>query len=604
IGAWNRYAFDVSAFAGNQVYVAINYYVVDGGPNGTHSDNIWFDHLTLENPNYARLQVIHNAADPAAASVDVYVNDGLLLDDFAFRAATPFIDVPAGVTLNIGIAPGNSGSAADTLVNIPVVLAAGETYVAIANGVLNPANFEANPDGRSTAFQLLVNPAGQEASSNASTVEFSVLHGATDAPTVDVVARGVATLVDDAAYTDITPYIGVPAARYLLDITDATGSVTVATFEADLSGLAGGAAQVFASGFLTPANDQNGEPFGIFAALPDGNVVEFPAVTQARLQVIHNAADPAAASVDVYVNDGLLLDDFAFRAATPFIDVAAGVTLNIGIAPGSSGSAADTLVNIPVVLTAGETYVAIANGVLDPTGFAANPDGRSTAFQLLVNPAGQEASGVSNEVALSVVHGATDAPTVDVQARGVATLVDDAAYTDITPYFSVPASSYILDITDATGNTVVASFGVDLSGLGGGAATVLASGFLTPGNNQNGEAFGLIAVLPDGTVLPLDPVLSIATPLPGVVSDFALEQNYPNPFNPSTTIEYAIPRNERVTVTIYNIAGQVVARLLDRQQNAGRYQLTFDASNLSSGLYFYQIRAGQYQATKRMTLLK
>ena len=71
----------------------------------------------------ARLQVIHNAADPLASEVDVYVNGDLLLDNFAFRTATPFVTVPAGVTLNIGVAPSTSTSANDTIKNIPVVLA-------------------------------------------------------------------------------------------------------------------------------------------------------------------------------------------------------------------------------------------------------------------------------------------------------------------------------------------------------------------------------------------------------------------------------------------------------------------------------------------------
>ncbi|MBN1543714.1 DUF4397 domain-containing protein, partial [candidate division KSB1 bacterium] len=105
--------------------------------------------LVAENQN-ARLQVIHNAADPNAQAVDVYLEGTLLLDDFAFRTATPFIDAPAGTPINVGIAPGNSTSAADTLVNFTLTLTAGETYVAVANGVLNPAAFAANPDGKAT----------------------------------------------------------------------------------------------------------------------------------------------------------------------------------------------------------------------------------------------------------------------------------------------------------------------------------------------------------------------------------------------------------------------------------------------------------------------
>jgi hypothetical protein len=249
----------------------------------------------------ARLQVIHNAADPAAASVDIYLNGTLLLDNFAFRAATPFIDAPAGTPINVGVAPGSSTSAADTLKNFQLTLADGETYVAIANGVLNPASFEANPDGRATDFGLFIKAAAREAGSGGN-VEFFALHGATDAPTVDVVARGVATLVDNAAYGDITGYIPVPPASYILDVTDASGTVTVASYTADLSALANGAAAVFASGFLSPGNDQNGPAFGLFAALPNGTVVEFPAdptsvdivdgVIPARFELAQNYPNP------------------------------------------------------------------------------------------------------------------------------------------------------------------------------------------------------------------------------------------------------------------------------------------------------------------------
>jgi len=449
----------------------------------------------------ARLQVIHNAADPGAASVDIYLNGTLLLDNFEFREATPYIDAPAGTPINIGVAGPNSTSAADTLKNFTVTLAANETYVAVANGVLDPNSFSSNPDGRSTAFTLFVKTMARE-TGNTSDVDFFVVHGSTDAPTVDVLARNVATLVNDAAYSDITDYITVPPASYILDVTPGNDNSTiVASFEADLSGLSGAAAVVFASGFLNPVQNQDGEAFGIFAALSNGTVVEFPSVLLSRLQVIHNSADVAAGSVDIYLNGDLLLDDFAYRTATPFIDAPADIQLNIGVAPGNSTSVDDTLANFTATLANGGSYVVMANGVLDPNSYASNPDGRNTAFTLFVKDMARE-SGTGSDVDFFVVHGSTDAPTVDVLARRVATLVDDAAYSDITDYVTVPASSYILDVTPGNDNsTIVASFEADLSGLGGGAAVVFASGFLNPGNNQNGSAFGIFAALPNGTVV-------------------------------------------------------------------------------------------------------
>lgn len=552
----------------------------------------------------ARLQVIHNAADPGAVAVDIYLNGTLLLDNFGFREATPYIDAPAGTPINIGVAGPNSTSAADTLKNFNVTLTENETYVAIANGVLDPNSFASNPDGRSTAFTLFVKAMARE-TGNTSDVDFFVLHGSTDAPTVDVLARRVATLVDNAGYGDITNYITVPAASYILDVTPGDDNSTiVVSFEADLSGLGGGAAVVFASGFLNPMQNQDGEAFGIFAALPNGNVVEFPSVQLSRLQVIHNAADIAAGSVDIYLNGGLLLNDFAFRTATPFIDAPANVDLNIGIAPGNSTSVNDTLANFTASLVNGETYVLIANGVLDPNSYASNPDGRNIAFTLYANTDARESANGGN-VDLFVVHGSTDAPTVDVIARGVATLVDNAAYGDITGYISVPPGNYTLDLTLADGTTLVQSYWADLRTLGGGSAVVFASGFLDPSANQNGEAFGIFFALADGTVGQFPEGVASVENISGVTPDnYTLAQNYPNPFNPSTTINFTIPNSEFVTLKVFNILGSEVATLVNENLTAGAYRFSFEAQNLASGVYLYELTAGGFREIKKMNLLK
>lgn len=552
----------------------------------------------------ARLQVIHNAADVLADPVDIYLNGSLLLNDFEFRAATPFIDAPAGVLLNIGVAPSNSSSAADTLKNFQLTLAANETYVAIANGVLNPSAFASNPDGRSTAFTLFVKAMARE-NGTGSNVDFFVLHGSTDAPTVDVLARRVATLVDNAAYGDITDYISVPAASYILDVTPGNDNSTiVASFQADLSGLAGGSAVVFASGFLNPAENQNGQALGIFAALPNGTVVEFPSVQLSRLQVIHNAADVAAASVDIYLNGSLLLNDFAFRTATPFIDAPANVDLNIGIAPPNSTSADDTLANFTANLVNGDTYVLIANGVLDPGFYAANPDGRNIAFTLFANTNARE-SATSGNVDFFVIHGSTDAPTVDVIARGVATLVDNAAYGDITGYISVPPANYTLDLTLSDGTTLVQSYVADLRTLGGGSAVVFASGFLNPSANQNGSAFGIFFALADGTVGQFPEGVASVENISGITpSNYSLAQNFPNPFNPSTTISFTIPNSEFVTLKVFNILGSEVATLVNENLSAGAYKYSFDAANLASGVYLYELKAGKFREIRKMNLLK
>jgi hypothetical protein len=89
-----------------------------------------------------------------------------------------------------------------------------------------------------------------------------------------------------------------------------------------------------------------------------------------------------------------------------------------------------------------------------------------------------------------------------------------------------------------------------------------------------------------------------------VPTDYALSQNYPNPFNPTTNIVYSVNKNGYVKLTVYNLLGQKVATLVDGERAVGNYSLTWIASNLSSGIYLYQLEAGSTVLRKRMMLLK
>jgi len=93
-------------------------------------------------------------------------------------------------------------------------------------------------------------------------------------------------------------------------------------------------------------------------------------------------------------------------------------------------------------------------------------------------------------------------------------------------------------------------------------------------------------------------------------SEYSLEQNYPNPFNPSTTIQYSIPRSteyysvSQTTLKVYDILGREVATLVNEKQNAGNYEVNFNAKNLSSGIYYYRLKSGSFVESKKMILLK
>ncbi|MFZ1518564.1 MAG: T9SS type A sorting domain-containing protein [Ignavibacteriaceae bacterium] len=89
-------------------------------------------------------------------------------------------------------------------------------------------------------------------------------------------------------------------------------------------------------------------------------------------------------------------------------------------------------------------------------------------------------------------------------------------------------------------------------------------------------------------------------------NEFRLDQNYPNPFNPSTSISYQSPKAGNVTLKVFDVLGREVATLVDEYRNAGSYNVQFTMNNLqlSSGIYFYQLKSGDYLETKKMLLIK
>ena len=88
------------------------------------------------------------------------------------------------------------------------------------------------------------------------------------------------------------------------------------------------------------------------------------------------------------------------------------------------------------------------------------------------------------------------------------------------------------------------------------------------------------------------------------ISEYRLNQNYPNPFNPTTTISYTIPMTSNVSLKIFNVLGKEVATLVNETKSAGNYSINFNASGLSSGVYFYQLTTDNFTSTKKFTLMK
>ncbi|MCK5739162.1 DUF4397 domain-containing protein, partial [bacterium] len=231
----------------------------------------------------------------------------------------------------------------------------------------------------------------------------------------------------------------------------------------------------------------------------------------AMVQFVHNSPDLDIASVDVYIDDVLTLDDFTFRGASAFTELAAG-THHVIISPSSKVPADSIIAEFDAVLSDGEKSVIIIDGISDlnlGTGKYVELEGRvlnlspwgiSPAQDVAVDPA---------KVELSIFHGATDAPMVDIIANDVI-VVDNIDYGQATGYMAVDPGMVTFGITPAEDNeTVVATFDVDLSAVAGQAAVVMASGVLDPAANEGAKALALVAVFPDGQTITFEANLDL-----------------------------------------------------------------------------------------------
>lgn len=155
-----------------------------------------------------------------------------------------------------------------------------------------------------------------------------------------------------------------------------------------------------------------------------------------------------------------------------------------------------------------------------------------------------------------------------------------------------PGQDQIYPVISQTGNTIYRFY-----------ATYSLSAY--PGSssfqNTNTPKSRVYQVIRDFCPTTLFGITTISNEIP---KEFRIEQNYPNPFNPKTNIKFDILKASDVSITIYDVSGREVQRLVQQKLNAGKYSVDFDAGHLSSGVYFYSIFAGDFVQTKRMILIK
>ena len=491
-----------------------------------------------------KVQVIHNSADP---TVDVYVDGALAVDGFEYRTATPVLILPTSFT--VGIAPAGG----DVIAEFPFELVEGGEYVVVATGILGD---------ETTPFDLAAAGTSYETSSD-DVVGLKIYHGSTDAPSVDILAdaNDGSILVSDLAYSEFTDNLEVPAADYNLGVAP-TGADAIAAFLAPLSGLGGGTAVAFASGFLAPAEDQ--PAFGLFAALVDGTVLELPALEQ----------DCAG----VWDGDSELDDCGVCNGGNADQD-------ECGVCFGDGPSFECTDGTIVCGISECDTNISISFGTLTAAGDATGDGDWTYALEVLYSStepiAGFQFTMTGPELVGIEGGAASDVFGEQVQWSDLGIVIGFSLTGD-----SIPAGEGLLTnlwIQGSAGQTEACLTDVVISDSAGGAFDEVTVG---------------------GCVNVEDTLSNIEIP-----NEVSLSQNYPNPFNPVTNIDFSVDVSGMVSLKVYDISGKEVSNLVNDYLTPGNYSIKWNATDnygneLSSGMYIYQLNTNNGILTNSMILMR
>lgn len=443
----------------------------------------------------------------------------------------------------------------------------------------------------------------QEDSRSKRTIDVMLMNTSSENDNFDLYVDG-SLICENLGFGKYSDYIQIPNNSRLISLHNHRESDAIAKYNMPEKNLSGKAGTLIINNnneyFNLVLTMSNGESLVLDAKV--GSIVERnlaetnqndPIVEireTAQVQIVHNSPSPA---VDIYVDGTLAVENFSYRSSTGLVDLPLNTV--VGIAPAGD----DIIAEFPFALEQGVDYIVVASGILNNT---------ETPFTLLASTLNQEAQD-NESFALKVLHGVTDAPAVDIYANG-SLVIDSLVYSDFTDYLQLPVGNYTIDITAHGAQQAVASFSAPLTGLGGGAGILYASGFLAGADTD--PAFALVLTTPSSYVVELpetETYLKIDNIFTVELNEFTLLSNYPNPFNPITSIRYNLKTNSEVTITIYDLLGNVINKLFKGTQNAGSKKINWNATNnagdqVSSGVYIYKIETNNSSNFGRMMYLK
>lgn len=456
--------------------------------------------------------IVNNSADPELRLIDVIIKQAgveYLAEDIAYQtgrnvSSVAFLFAGLEVEMIVRTAKSLNASNIRTLGTTTFIGDEGDAFVLVLNGVIGDG-FAANPDGRPTTPSLNLVKVPLEPGDPVQNTGLFFVHGSTDMNKFDLrISNRTGTAIQAFTYRDQTStMIEVKREIVGMQMFEPGTQKLLGGFVVDLSGVTPVTVFVL-TGFQTPG-DNNGsrDSLALLGILESGAVVRFPLTSgsqSARVQYIHNMAEPTFGVANIFLNKELNQRNFQYRRGTAYTDFPAGVPLQFGIAPNSvqAFSGVRDTFDLPT-LRPGRRYQVFFTGIRDSARYVPNPDSVNIRVDVLIFEDALERSPGTDSAAIRVVHGVQDAPKLSFETRRRGMLANSLSYKEASSVYNVNRAGIdTVMVRNLTTGSIIASFQMDLRG-NNRAVTLLASGFLDPArnNNANPTNYGLRLVLID-----------------------------------------------------------------------------------------------------------
>ncbi|MGC8864928.1 MAG: DUF4397 domain-containing protein [Bacteroidales bacterium] len=544
----------------------------------------------------AFLQIIHNSADLSNAQLDVWIGDKKFAASLPFRSATSFTEFPAEVPITVAVKPAGSSSPDNPLASLTYTYSNQGNYILIINGISSASGYNPRPP-----LTLVKKENARLSSLTAGQTDVLIFHGSTDAPTVDIyeTGQGLGLLSDNLSYGNFhaNDYSSLATADYVVEVRSQDGATTLFSYSLPLSawGLQNTAITLLASGFVNTGANSNGPAFGLYLALPSGGALlalpPYSPPETALLQVIHNSADPAATPVDFWVNDQKILSGFTYQRASGFTEVPAGNNIKLFVVPQGATGTSSPLASITLNMEAGKRYSAVIDGIASTSGF----DPLMPLSIHVISNVRLVATN-SNKVDVIFHHGSTDAPQVGIYEFTTGLIYDPLVYGSSSPYVEVAGENQGWHLV--SGGNILKSYSVEFTGSSFVGKTVfaIASGFINPGANSNGQPFGLFLIPTDGGgYIELKEVT-------GIHDNQAVEFTVsPNPAKDYIRVIFNDTPGKQIIISIFSAGGSLAK---SRRFDGPASDYLMDVSNLQQGLYILRLETNTGVSFRKISIIR